>query len=493
MTRRPSRAVTMTAVAALTTSTALATLVTAAGPAAAKAKVVAPVWTQLSAGQGVSISNQPRVVRWHGKLVVVWAQDDDTSHQSIHTRILGTNAKPIGGISNVVSAWSSVSTDPTVLLLGGVPTVAFGGLHSLESSDVLNGPMVYAQAADAKAWALGPGSLTQNRSVYGDYGFGVVDDGNGQPVSAGAYSSSDHLTIHHGIDPTTPATAPDQVTSSSTGETQQVNVAKDSKTGAVYAAWYSGVSDPAQQGIHAAEVYPGISAPSAPAPFSTVNFMGGKSSVNPSQDIALSSRVGGGVWAAYASGYPSPTKLVLWNLQTGRTLSLKTSSEIQYVNLSQGPGGRLWVSWIQGGTVYAARTNPSVTKFGIVRSVVAPGGSSVTRTAGDGSLGPLDVIINQAKGFAAPEIKSTRILEALRVAVSPAKVSYAKGGTVVVTVTDAGLPVPGVAVTVGGVTKHTNAKGKVSFAVARHAAKGSHVVTASSAGWWPGSTSFKVG
>src|ERR1700712_655901 len=120
MTRRPNRAVTATAVAALTTSTALAALVTSAGPAAAKA--VAPVWTQLSAGQGVSISNQPRVVRWHGKLVVVWAQDDDNQHQSVHSRILGTNGKPIGGISNVVSGWSSVSTDPAVLLLGGVPT-----------------------------------------------------------------------------------------------------------------------------------------------------------------------------------------------------------------------------------------------------------------------------------------------------------------------------------------------------------------------------------
>src|SRR4051794_34000484 len=283
MTRRPSTAATAMAVAVVTASTALTTLVSSAGPAAAKS--VAPVWTQLSAGHGVSSITEPRVVRWHGKLVVVWSQTVDSSHQSIRTRLLAINAKPIGGISNVVSGWNSVVTDPAVLLLGGAPTVAFAGLHSLNSTDPLNGPMVYAQAPAAKAWALGPGSLTHSTAAYGDYGFGVVDGGGGQPVTAGAYSSSDHVTIHHGIAPARPAAAPDQVTAS-TGEAQQVNVAKDSKTGAVYAVWYTGLSSPAVQGIHAARVFPTISAPSAPAPFSTVNYSGGKASVNPGQDVA---------------------------------------------------------------------------------------------------------------------------------------------------------------------------------------------------------------
>src|SRR3978361_1775613 len=115
MTRRPNRAVTATAVAALTASTALATLVTSAGPATPKA--VGRGGPHAAAGRGVSLHTQRRWFRGQGKLVVVWAQDVDTSHQSIHTRILGTNAKPVGAISTVVTGWSSVSTDPTVLLL----------------------------------------------------------------------------------------------------------------------------------------------------------------------------------------------------------------------------------------------------------------------------------------------------------------------------------------------------------------------------------------
>ncbi|MDX6255961.1 MAG: hypothetical protein QOJ11_2295 [Frankiales bacterium] len=495
MTSRPNRAIAAAAVATLTATTAIATL---AAPAQAKAK--APVWTRLSAGSGVGISSQPRVVRWHGKLIVVWPQDTDSAHTSIRSRILAPTAKPVGGVSDVVTSWSSVTSDPDVLLLGGVPTVAFGGLRTNDSTDPYTGPMAYAQAADATSWALGPGSLTQSHSAYGDYGFGVVDNGAGQPVSAGAYSSSDHVTIHYGIDPSVPAAAPDLQTAG-TVEAQDVDVARDSKTGAIYALWYSGASAPTQQGVHSAQIWPAVGPPSAPAPLSTVNFGGGKASVNPSQNVAVAGRVGGGVWAAYSSGYPSPTKLVLWNVETGRTLTLRTSGAIQYTGISAAPGGRMWVWWIQGSTLYATRTNPSVTKFGIVRSVASPAapGESPTRTSGDGALGPLDAVINvvgkvkDASGNYLAEIDSTRILEGLRVAVSPAKVSYAKGGTVVVSVTDAGVPVPGVSVKIGSVVEHTNAKGRVSFTVAKHSAKGVHAVTASAAGWWPGKSSFKVG
>ena len=78
-------------------------------------------------------------------------------------------------------------------------------------------------------------------------------------------------------------------------------------------------------------------------------------------------------------------------------------------------------------------------------------------------------------------------------AVAPAKVTYTKGGQIAVHVTDAGVPVPGVAVRVGSVVKHTNAKGVVAFVIAKNTAKGSHLVAASAAGWWPGSASFRVG
>ncbi|MDX6204577.1 MAG: hypothetical protein QOF39_634 [Frankiales bacterium] len=471
-------------VAALATSTAVAAV---AAPAQAKAKA-APVWTKLSTGDGINVSYEPSVARFGTQLLVTWPQGAGT----INARVLGASSKPVGPVTNVISGWTGIVPDPRAFVLHGVPMVAFNGSHTDVTTDPLNGPVLYAQPTSATTWALGPGSLTHDVDTSAGYGLGVVDDGAGQPIVAVAGSSTNHLTVHHGFDPSVPAATLDTETAN-LGETQNVSLARDLKTNLSYAAWYSSRGD-ASQGVRAAEVYPAVSGASAAAPLSVVTYSGEKISTNPGQNIALAARVGGGVWAAYPSGYPAAHKLVLWNLQTGRTLTInRPVGEVQYVNLSAGPGGRLWVSWVEGGVVYATRTNPAVTAFGVLRAVPAPGGDSATRTAGDGALGPLDAVINVEVGTAAPAIYSARILEGLHVAVSPAKVSYAKGGTVVVSVSDAGVPVSGVSVKVGSAVKVTNAKGRVSFAVPAHAANGVQAVTASGTGWWPGASSFKVG
>ena len=129
----------------------------------------------------------------------------------------------------------------------------------------------------------------------------------------------------------------------------------------------------------------------------------------------------------------------------------------------------------------------------------ATDGQAPTRAEGDGALGPLDAVLNvigkdkNADGDPTAEIFSTRILEGLKVAVSPGKVSYGKGGRVVVHVSDAGLPVPQVSVRLGSVVVRTNAKGVATFVVPKHSTKGSHLVTATAVGWWPGSASYRVG
>ncbi|MDX6222325.1 MAG: hypothetical protein QOD91_1379 [Frankiales bacterium] len=501
MPSRHRRLTAAVAVAALSTSASVSTAVAhaSADGSHSVAARTAPTWIKLSAGGGVSTTTQPRVARWGHKLLVTWQQQTAADYDAINSRVLGANGKPAGPTANVAT-WYSATTDPQPLILGGVPTVVFGGLRTDDITDPYSGTMAYAQAADATSWGLGAGSLTQSTSAYGDYGFGVVDDGTGQPITAGAYSSSDHVTVHYGIDSTAPATAPDQVTGS-TGDAGEVNLARDPRTGAAWALWYSGVQDDSQQGIRAAQVWPAIGPVLPPAPLSTVTVDGAKNSVNPSQDVSVTGRIGGGVWAAYASGWPLPHKLVLWHVGTSTTLTLKTTGDIQYTGISPAPGGRLWVWWVQDQTLFAVRTNPSVTKFGVVRAVRSPAtaGQAPTRTGGDGTFGPLDAVINvigkdkNASGDPTAEIFSTRIPEALKVTVSPAKVSYARGGQVVVKVSDAGLPVPGVTVRVGSLVARTNARGVAAFVIEAKSAKGRHVVAATAAGWYPGSASFRVG
>ncbi|MGZ4614421.1 MAG: hypothetical protein ACXV4A_02570 [Actinomycetes bacterium] len=442
-------------------------------------------WTELSSGPGLSISSQPGVARFGANLLVAWPQADSSTTTALRTRVVGPKALPIGPVSNVLS-WSSVSSDPALFLLGGTPTIAFGGLRSLDTTDPYTGPMAYVQSADGVSWAQGAGSLSNSRLAYGDYGIGAVDDGSGTPLVAFAAGSTDRVTVHHGIDPAVPAAAPDTY-GTATGEAQGVSLARDRSTNTGWALWYSSVSG-TNNGIHAEQVWP-TTAGHQQAPLSSVLYAGDPTSVNPGQNVAVASRLGGGVWAAYGSGYPSPHRLVLWQVGTTKRLVLTRAGSIQYVGISPAPGGRMWVWWVEGGSVFAARTNPSVTTVGLVRRVTAPGGASPTRTAGDGSLGPLDVVINAQPGSSSA-LWTTRILEGLRVTVSRRKVATGHGLTV--RVTDAGVAVKGARVRVGKVTKKTRSNGKVSFVIPRSTSKGKHTVSASAGGYVSGRAVFRV-
>jgi hypothetical protein len=443
-------------------------------------------WTQLSSGPGLSISAEPGVTRFGANLIVAWPQADSTLTTALHTRMVGANALPTGAATNVLS-WSSISSDPAVFMLGSTPTIAFGGLQDLNSSNQRNGPMSYVQSTNGANWSLGSGSLSQNRSAYGDYGIGAVDDGTGAALVAFAASSTDHVTIHHGIDPTVPATQPDTTGTTAAGEAQAVSLARDRSTNVAWSLWYSSVSGP-NTGIHAEQVWPTITGHQK-APLSSVLYAGSPISVNPGQNVAVAARVGGGVWAAYGSGYPSPHHLVLWQVGTSKRLVLTRPGSIQYVGISRAPGGRMWVWWVEGSSVFATRTNPSVTAVGVVRRVGAPGGASPTRTAGDGSLGPLDVVINAQPGGSSA-LWTTRIRESLRVTFKKSKVSA--GHKLKVRVTDAGVPVKGARVKVGKLHKLTKANGRISFVIPARTASGKHKVTASASGYDNGHAVYRV-
>ena len=475
----------VSAVAVLVSSAALTTA------ASADTKGAAPVyaergWTKLSTGPGLNISTPPALLRFRSKLIVTWQQGSG----SVYSRLLGSDAKTIGSISTVVTGWSEIDADQRPFLQYDVPRVAFAGSHSLDSTDPYNGPVVYALAPNGADWTPGLGSLTQSPIGTDGFGIGVFGGDGDRPITVYASGGGHQLAVHDDVDVEVPAATPDLLTPD-LQETQDVSAAKDLTTGVGYAVWYSGRTE--TQGIHAINVYPTIGAPTAAAPLSRFQQDGSFTSNNPSQATALTSRIGGGVWAAYTTGYDKTSALVLWNVESGRTLVMhRPGTDLQYVNLSAGPDGRLWVSWIQGGTVYATRTNPWVTRFGVVRAVTAPG-EDVTRTAGDGTLGPLDVAITSRGSGSTPAIYSARFLEGLAVGVSPRGISHKKGGSVVVTVSDAGLAVADVTVTVGGKAKTTNAAGQVTFAVPALSARGAHSVSATEDGWYPGKASFRVG
>src|SRR5262249_2670190 len=156
--------------------------------------------------------------------------------------------------------------------------------------------------------------------------------------------------------------------------------------------------------------------------------------------------------------------------------TVATGTEIEDVNASAGPDGRIWMMWHDHSSkrIYAKRSNRAATRFGATVSVRPPAGTSTIRKlAGEGSPGGLDVLAS----LAAPGSLATWHTQLL----PPLSLACAGKRSIACSVTDAGDPVEGARVEVGGKTFVTDARGRVTAHVARGAAN----VVAAKAGYAP--------
>ena len=180
------------------------------------------------------------------------------------------------------------------------------------------------------------------------------------------------------------------------------------------------------------------------------------SAISTDQRIGITGRVGApGVYVAFGAGYPTWKSLWLWEHGAGKAKKLWTGT-VRRTSIAAGPGGRLWVMWVSSGeTIYAMRSNPSATKFGAVVRVRAPAKTeTVWKIFGEGSRGPLDLFVS---------VSTPGSLAFWHTQVLPGLTLSCKGGDVVArTVTDAGDPVGGAKVKVGGKTLTTSGRGKAS-------------------------------
>jgi hypothetical protein len=172
-------------------------------------------------------------------------------------------------------------------------------------------------------------------------------------------------------------------------------------------------------------------------------------------------------------------------VDTGKAIKLSRKGA-EKVSIAAALSGRLWVFWKDGGTVFATRSNTAATRFGPVRKVVAPGGTSATifDLAGEGSTGPLDVLalVQPSSGKLADYHQ--RILPGLTL-----KAKKGKKGKTTFTVTDAGDPVSGAKVKVkGGGSAKTGSAGTVSLALST----GKHSASASKTGYAKASVTVRV-
>jgi hypothetical protein len=360
----------------------------------------------------------------NGTLHVVWSKGGNVYDTSVDA------TGKAGRRTTVVSGWASTAGPGAVVAADGtLRAFVPGSIHAGDTGPAIGIHTLTAPAAGGK-WTLAPevwgGALANQRDVN------AVAGKDGDPVTAvGGGGAVFFRGVTNGG---TPSILPP------TPYSYDPEVAADAGSGAITALWF--VNQGGQQGIVEQSVFP-----QGPQKFlgkATDVIQGG-----------ISGRIGApGTYAVVAS----PTGLRYGKFGVGLGLVAKDTA-IVAVDITAGPEGRLWLSWLdQDGSLHAARTNRAASRLGAVQAIKAPAGSPTSfELRGQGSAGPLDAIARYRVGSQLSWWQS-HLLPPLALAAKRSKI-----GLVTVKVTDAGDAVKGATVNAAGKKVTTDAQGIASF------------------------------
>lgn len=476
----------------------------AAGAACALGVVAAPVgawaspgqWRQLSENGGstypqMSSIDEPTLLRAGSQLQVAWTQRASSTATDLVTAAVTANGSLAVGATDILSGWATIGTSPKLASFDGRRLVVFTGQEDIDTANPLSdGTARTSSSTNGSEWELNTDSLGLPKS--GGYGLDSLDNG-GSLLTAGNFSSTNGVQYNEGFYADNPLNYSTIAAPDSGCCAYDAALARDTQSGVVWTAYYSNASGSSDNGILYAPIKPDAgTVKQAPGSYDSASG----SSLSSDQRVAMAARSGGGVWIAYKVGYPTVTSIRLLEVTSGRTLAVPSSAGASKISLTAAGDGRLWVSWLSGNgsRLMLARTNPSVTTFGVARTVPLPRGvTSVWHTASDarGTANVLDLVVTGVTGATGSVVNVFH-----GQAVAPLKVTAAgsvrRGKTLTVTVTEAGAPTPGAKVTFLGATRTTNAKGIAKFPVATKAALGKKPIRAVKNGYWPGSTAVRV-
>jgi len=400
-----------------------------------------------------------------GTLHVLWRGRAGSTETIKHAPV--SKAGAVGQVTTAVSGFNALGNPDVAVRPDGSLQLFVGAIRSGSAG-------IHSATAGAPGTTWSAASRVSTSTTPGDPGAALGADGTPFFVWAAGTNMWAHLGPFSGGQP--PEAEP------SIGPTPQCcfydpEVAVDRTSGDVYTAFYSNVSN--QNGLFVQRIHPS-QGPRQLAPGAVTNG----DSIQPGFRTAFVARDGGGVFLAYCTGYPSCTRVVLWRVGTGSPLVVAAGTRIEDVNLANGPDGRLWLMWQDSSKrqVFAARTNAAATRVGAVVAVAPPPRTStVWKLGGQGSLGPLDLLAHVSTPGSIASWH-TQVPPGLSLKCSSKKL------TVTCAVTDAGSPVAGAAIKLGGKTVTTGVKGTASTSVAA----GRVEATASKAGYAAATVTLRV-
>jgi hypothetical protein len=309
-----------------------------------------------------------------------------------------------------------------------------------------DGIHTFTAPAAGKSWtaqAVSPwgGAVAEASAVIG-----ATLTKDGQPVTAWRGNAAEGLP---------PASIPQNGYEGGMGESF---LATDAATGAVV---LSGETNAGQGGAYVQQILP------SPGPKVLSTPLAKDWSVSSSGRIGAA-----GVYLANADG-----KNVRLSRYRGSSKTLATGPYFSAA-LCAGPLGRLWVAWGDASTgVFVTRSNRAAGAFEPVQKLRGPSSNGLTYLECEGSTGPVDLFANDGTGF-----WHTHLLAQLSVHAAVAH------GKATVSVRDAGDPVGGASVSVGGRHLKTGASGTVTLTLR----PGSYPAVVSAPGYAAATATFHV-
>lgn len=415
---------------ALAASLGAAALVAGAVGAAPAASTWSRISGPVQAGSQLGLARTS-----DGVLHVIWNRGNSST--SIFEARLSPAGKAVG-TSTVATGWQGN---------GGLALVVMPDKTLRLFAPGVGGINTFTAPATGGNWTHQSGTGWGGAIAESAYIIGGTLTGSGQPVTAWRGNAAE------GVPPTSIPPSGYQ------GGMAESFLATDAASGAVVLA---GSTNSGQGGVYAQRIVP------SPGPRVVLPPLAKE------WGNGVSGRIGAaGVFLAYADG-----KAVRLYRYGGGSKTL-TSGSYWSATTCAAPSGRLWVAWGDtNGGLFVTRSNKAVSAFEPVQKLKLPGGA-LTFVQCEGSAGPVDLF---ASGQPNSGFLHTHVLAQFAIRAQASK------GKVTVSVRDAGDPVAGVVVAVGGKHLTTDAHGLVSLTLR----SGSYSAGATAAGYAPASIRISV-
>ncbi len=452
-------------------------------------------WDAVTSVDGSNIDQVGLVRTPDGVLHVAWTRKTpgNTVHSDLmHTTIAANGT--VGPAQTVASDWIGIGSPTIALDRNGLLAIVAGATHTLDPGSI-DSIGIWRAAASGALW------IAQATNAATEGGFSdtpMLAFGSDGVTPFFAWGATGGLFVHRGNAGDAPQ-----------GNLQQAagwgccgydpGIALDGSSGQLVVGWYSNATG--HLGVYAQAIDQatgaGVGSPVA-MPGSTTRYGGQAQSSQSLAHTPVVSRPGKpGVFLAYAGGYPTTTKVLVWRFgaaRSSRSLARSGSNGIDDVTLAAAPDGRLWVVWSSGTRIYARRSNPQLSSWGAPVSVPARRRTeTIFKLAANAQSGALDVLGAFAPlGGNGVQTWHTQLLPGLTVGVSPTRLRLGEAQFVTARVSDAGAPVAGARVRLGAAVALTRANGKATFVVPPFSRAGHATVHASKSGYMPGAASVRI-